>query len=131
MAIEEVRSARILLAGAGHVGLRFLELILLKRDALRTARGLDLVLVGVADSSGVAMCPEGLDAGAVIALKSAGRGVAEYPAWGLPGHGVRDGGNGRCRYLPRGLAGQPPRWAAGAGVDRGCAGTRDACRPRQ
>ena len=88
MAIEEVRSARILLAGAGHVGLRFLELILLKRDAVRTARGLDLVLVGVADSSGVAMCPEGLDAGAVIALKSAGRGVAEYPAWGLPGHTV-------------------------------------------
>jgi len=90
MAIEEVRSARILLAGAGHVGLRFLELILLKRDALRTARGLDLVLVGVADSSGVAMCPEGLDAGAVIALKSAGRGVAEHPAWGLPGHTVRE-----------------------------------------
>ncbi len=72
------------------MGRRFLELIQLKRDAIRAARGLDLVLVGVADSSGVAVCPHGLDAATLIALKRAGRGVAECPAAGLPGCTVRE-----------------------------------------
>jgi homoserine dehydrogenase len=79
------KQVRFLLAGVGNVGRRFLELMLLKRDALRIVHGLEFSLVGVADSSGVALCPEGLDPATVIGLKAGGGAVAEYPGWGRPG----------------------------------------------
>jgi homoserine dehydrogenase len=85
MATQTVRQARLLLIGAGNVGRRFLELLALKAEWLRQARRLEFVLVGVADSSGVALCADGLDAQVLIDLKLAGRGVASNPAWGRPG----------------------------------------------
>lgn len=85
MATAKTRQVRILLAGVGNVGRRFLELIVLKRDTLCTGRGLEFTLVGVADSSGVALCSHGLDPATVIDLKTRGRKVADYPGWGKPG----------------------------------------------
>jgi homoserine dehydrogenase len=85
MTEAEVRRVRILLVGAGNVGRRFLELLILKGTALRALRGLHLVPVGVADSSGAAVCPRGLDSGTLVDLKRSGRGAAEYPVWGRPG----------------------------------------------
>jgi len=90
MSRGEKQAVRILLSGAGNVGRRFLELILLKAGDIRAARGLDLVLVGVADSSGAAACADGLDARAVVALKMGGRGVAGYPACGMAGRTAQD-----------------------------------------
>jgi homoserine dehydrogenase len=85
MMAAATKQVRILLVGLGNVGRQFLELMLLKRDRLRTVYGLELSLVGVADSSGVALCPHGLDPLALTGLKAAGGTVAEYPGWGQPG----------------------------------------------
>jgi len=80
-----METVRLLLTGAGNVGRRFLELIVLKRDMLHDRLGLRLVLAGVADRSGVAVCPAGLDPRRVVELKLAGQGVAAYPRWGQAG----------------------------------------------
>ncbi|MGD2205792.1 MAG: homoserine dehydrogenase [Anaerolineae bacterium] len=80
-----MREVQLLLMGVGNVGRRFLTLLLRKRDTLRERLGLELVVVGVADTSGVALCPGGLDPQEIVNLKAAGRGVAEYPQWGQPG----------------------------------------------
>jgi len=52
-------------------------------DRLRQKLGLELVLVGVADSSGVAVNPDGLPLPEIMAYKAGGRSVAEYPRWGV------------------------------------------------
>jgi len=80
-----MKTIRFLLIGAGNVGRRFLELIALKRDTLCNRLGLDLVLAGVADRSGVAVCLDGLDPQRVVELKLNGQGVANYPLWGRAG----------------------------------------------
>jgi homoserine dehydrogenase len=79
------QKVRFLLIGVGNVGRRFLELLVRKRDTLRDRLGLELVLTGVADTSGVAICPTGLDPQQVVRLKAEGQGVAAYSQWGQPG----------------------------------------------
>jgi homoserine dehydrogenase len=74
----------LLLIGVGNVGRRFLELLVRKGDTLHDRLGLELILTGVADTSGVAICPTGLDPEQVVRLKVEGRGVAAYPHWGQP-----------------------------------------------
>ena len=76
---------RFLLLGVGNVGRRFLELVERKEQRLRALLGAELSLVGVADSGGAALCPEGLAPAQVIGLKTAGRSVAALPRWGRPG----------------------------------------------
>lgn len=85
-----MREVRFLLVGAGNVGRRFLELTIQKAGTLRRHLGLALVPVGVADSSGVALSSEGLDPARIVALKTSGRGVADYPGWGRRGVGPRE-----------------------------------------
>jgi homoserine dehydrogenase len=75
---------RLLVAGVGNVGRRFLELLALKQVPLRERQGLEFAVVGAADSSGAALCPAGLNLQVVIDLKAAGRSVAHYPGWGRP-----------------------------------------------
>lgn len=82
---EDLMQVRCLLIGLGNVGRRFLELVDRKRDTLELELGLELVVVGAADSSGAAVCPSGLDPRQVVQLKTKGQGVAEYPDWGQPG----------------------------------------------
>ena len=86
----DVKQVRYLLIGAGNVGRRFLGLVARKEQVLRERAGLALVLVGVADSSGIAANPEGLDLEWILALKAGGRGVAEIPDWGQPDVGALD-----------------------------------------
>jgi homoserine dehydrogenase len=64
------------------VGRRFLDLVDSKGLALREGLGLNLVLVGIADSSGVAANRDGLPIREIVKLKNAGQGVAEHPRWG-------------------------------------------------
>ncbi len=82
MAKDGVRQVRFLLIGVGNVGRRFLGLVESKGPVLRERLGLDLILVGVADSTGVAANPGGLPIPEVVTLKEQGRSVAEYPRWG-------------------------------------------------
>ena len=79
------RQVQLLLMGVGNVGRRFLELLVRKQDVLQNRLGLELTLTGVADTSGTAVCPSGLDPQRVVQFKSEGRGVAAYPRWGQPG----------------------------------------------
>jgi homoserine dehydrogenase len=81
----EARQVRFLLAGAGNVGRRFLELLPATHERLRSRLALSLVAVGVADRSGVALCPGGLDPEQLIDLKLRGHGVAAHPRWGRRG----------------------------------------------
>jgi homoserine dehydrogenase len=78
-------SVRLILIGVGNVGRRLLELIVRKRETLRERLGLELLLVGVADTSGAAHSAEGLDPQRIVEFKAAGRGVAAYLQWGRPG----------------------------------------------
>jgi homoserine dehydrogenase len=82
------QQVRFLLVGAGNVGRRFLELLVRKEDTLRDSLDLELIPVGVADTSGAAVCPAGLDLRDIVRLKSEGQGVAETPSWGRPGLGA-------------------------------------------
>jgi homoserine dehydrogenase len=84
MTTRSVQQVRLLLMGAGNVGRRFLDLLVRKQDTLRNRLGLELIVAGVADMSGAAVNPAGLDPQQIIDLKAAGRGVAEYPQWGQP-----------------------------------------------
>ncbi|UCC64981.1 MAG: homoserine dehydrogenase [Anaerolineae bacterium] len=85
-----MREVGFLLVGVGNVGRRFLEVIARKRDVLEGDLGLRLRFVGAADTSGIAVCSDGLDAGRVVGLKAQGRGVAAYPQWGRPGVSARE-----------------------------------------
>ncbi len=82
---DSVREVRFLLVGVGNVGRQFLNLLDAKGRTLRDRLALRLVPVGVADSSGIAGCAEGLDANVLVQLKAAGQGVAAYTRWGQPG----------------------------------------------
>jgi homoserine dehydrogenase len=83
--MTSVRKVKVLLIGAGNVGRRFLELVEAKKALLREQLGFELQLVGVSDTTGCAVCSEGLDASQIVAFKNDARGVADYPGWGRPG----------------------------------------------
>jgi homoserine dehydrogenase len=85
MAVEQVK---LVLIGVGNIGQRFLEILARKRDTLRARYGLELVLVGAADTSGAALAIKGLDPQQVLHLKREGQGVAAYPLLGRPGMGA-------------------------------------------
>jgi len=73
------------LIGAGNLGRRFARLIAEKRAEIRDCHGLDLRIVGVADSRGAAIDPTGLDGPAIAEIKERSGSVAELPGVGRPG----------------------------------------------
>lgn len=73
------------LIGLGNIGRNLLDVILHRRQHLMADYGLDLALVGAADSSGAAMAPEGLEMAAIRDLKLAGRGLGSESHIGRPG----------------------------------------------
>jgi len=79
-----MQQIRFLLIGVGNIGRRFVELLVHKQDTLRDRLGLELTLIGVADTSGIAVCPTGLDPQRIVRLKAEKRGVAVYERWGQP-----------------------------------------------
>jgi len=81
-----MRTVRFLLVGLGNLGRRFCQLLLDKDTFLRRRYGLDLCLVGAADSRGAAYDPVGgLDPAQVVRLKQAGGTIADYPGVGRRG----------------------------------------------
>jgi homoserine dehydrogenase len=78
-----MRTVRFLLVGLGNLGRRFCEILPQKDALLRRRYGLDLRLVGVADSQGAAYDPViGLDPAQVARIKRAGGTIADYPGVG-------------------------------------------------
>jgi homoserine dehydrogenase len=80
-----MHTVRFLLVGLGNLGRRFCEVLLEKDALLRRRYGLNLRLVGAADSRGAAYAPEGLDLDQVVELKQAGGTIAGYSGIGQQG----------------------------------------------
>jgi len=83
--VETVRIVRVVLIGVGNLGRRFAQVITDKHDDLLRRYGLDIRIVGVADSRGAAICPEGLDGAAIGTIKASGNSVGQLPGHGQPG----------------------------------------------
>jgi homoserine dehydrogenase len=79
------QTVRILLIGLGNLGWRFCDLLVEKRRQLKRRYDLKLLLVGAADSHGVAYNPRGLDPARVSAIKQSGGTIADLPSLGKPG----------------------------------------------
>jgi len=75
----------VLLIGVGNLGRRFAGLVATKHDELIGRYSLDIRLVGVADSRGAAIDPNGLDGAAIEHVKVTGGTVADLPTVGRPG----------------------------------------------
>lgn len=81
-----MQDVKLVLIGIGNLGSRFCRILDDKREHLRERCGLNLELVGAADSQGAAYDPvSGLDPVRIVELKSSGGSVAEYPSVGRPG----------------------------------------------
>jgi homoserine dehydrogenase len=76
---------RILLVGLGNLGRRFCDLLADKGPYVEARYSLHLLLVGAADSRGIAYDPDGLDTARVSAIKQAGGSIADFPGVGRPG----------------------------------------------
>ena len=79
---------RFTLTGIGNIGRTLLEVLHSRAQWLRERHDLELRAVGLADASGAAADPAGIDMGTVVALKKQGRGVATLPGVGRPGQGA-------------------------------------------
>lgn len=79
------RRVRLVLIGLGNVGRNLMSILVMKREALASRYGLDLAVVGAADTSGAALDQNGLDLPAIIRLKEQKTGVALYTPGGTPG----------------------------------------------
>ncbi len=73
-----------LLTGLGNVGLNFLRLLRDKEASLREQYGLELHVVGVADTSGILTDADGLDLERIIRHKEHKRGVGLLGQRGVP-----------------------------------------------
>lgn len=80
-----VRTVDVSLVGMGHVGRNVLRLLEEKRDRLRTDYGLDFRVIFAADSSGVAVNPEGFDVAELRRTKELGGHMDEMPGF-LPNY---------------------------------------------
>jgi homoserine dehydrogenase len=80
-----MHTVRFLLVGLGNLGRRLCEILLEKDALLRQYYGLNLRLVGAADSRGSAYAPGGLDPARVVEIKRAGESIADYARVGRPG----------------------------------------------
>ncbi len=75
-----MQQVRLVLVGLGNLGSRFCRILHEKREHIRQRHGLDLVLIGAADSRGAAYDPvNGLEPQQVVSLKSSGASIADYP----------------------------------------------------
>jgi homoserine dehydrogenase len=78
-------TVRILMVGLGNLGRRFCDLLVDRGPYLEARYGLRLLLVGVADSGGVAYDRDGLDPARLSQIKLAGGSAADYPGVGRRG----------------------------------------------
>src|SRR3954467_12294736 len=72
-----MRRLQCVLTGVGNIGRTFLQMLPARETLLRERYGLELHIVGLADSSGTAYRASGYAPADVVALKQSRRGVAE------------------------------------------------------
>ncbi|HQV70954.1 MAG TPA: hypothetical protein PLW39_11040 [Thermoflexales bacterium] len=74
-----MKTYRYVLIGLGNVGRNFLEMVHAREQKLRDEYGVELVCVGVADSTGCLSDANGLDVSAIASAKKTRRGVVLMP----------------------------------------------------
>lgn len=67
-----MKTYRYVLIGLGNVGRNFLEMVHAREQKLRDEYGVELVCVGVADSTGCLSDANGLDVSAIASAKKRG-----------------------------------------------------------
>jgi len=77
--LESRNVVRLVLIGFGAVHQQVARILLDKREDLGERYGLDLLVVGVADSGGAILQADGLDLAALLAHKQAGNSVCTFP----------------------------------------------------
>ena len=83
--VGSLKTIRVVLTGLGNVGRSLLSILESQEAILRERHGLEVIVVGGADSGGAAIDPSGLDGRALLSAKGAGHSVAGLPAVGRPG----------------------------------------------
>jgi homoserine dehydrogenase len=79
--MKKSREIKLALAGFGHVGRAFAELLLKKREWLHS-RELSLMVTGILNSKGGILDPEGIDLEKLISFVKTGKQLSEYPVGG-------------------------------------------------
>lgn len=78
----KIMNINVALLGCGTVGIKYLELIQNKKKDLKNKYGLNLSIVGVADSTGIAIDEAGLDIEQIIKVKTKQNKIGLYPKKG-------------------------------------------------
>ena len=76
---------RLILTGLGNVGRNMLRILDIQADLLREQYDVKLNVVGVADSTGAAVNPHGLNVVALHAIKANRNPISSLPMFGKPG----------------------------------------------
>jgi len=76
---------RICIIGFGSVGQGVARVFTMKKEIIKKDYGLDINLVAAADSSGAAICPDGLNPDLLLETKKVTGKVSEYPEYGVAG----------------------------------------------
>ena len=86
------KSTRLILHGLGNVNRRVLRILHDKHGLLHSRYQLRPSIVGAVDSQGAALDPQGLDPLEILALKAAGRSIADHSLGrpGMTGMGLLD-----------------------------------------
>ncbi len=85
-----MQTISFLLVGLGNLGRRLCQVLTQKQGDVQRRYGVDLRLVGAADSRGAAYDLNGLDVARIADLKAAGGSIADYPGLGRPGWPATD-----------------------------------------
>lgn len=80
-----METVRIVLSGLGNLGRRFVEIIADKNEEIRIRYDLDLLIVGAADSRGIAYDQTGLDPNEILRVKDEAGSISLYPRVGQSG----------------------------------------------
>ncbi|MGI5963758.1 MAG: hypothetical protein ACOX7N_08605 [Lawsonibacter sp.] len=80
-----MKRVKVVLIGIGNAGKPLCRLLVEQRQRLEDQCGVSFDLVGVSDSQGSAVAPQGIDPLQVLSIKETKRSVSELPEIGRPG----------------------------------------------
>ncbi|MGZ7109099.1 MAG: homoserine dehydrogenase [Methanobacterium sp.] len=76
---------KICILGFGAVGKGVAKVFSMKKDEIKEKYGVDLIISAVADTSGAAICDEGLVPDLLLDIKEKTGKISDYPEYGLSG----------------------------------------------
>lgn len=79
------QTVRILIGGMGNAGRPMIDLLTSERERISNDFGITFQIVGIADSKGAVVAPNGISSEAIAEIKASKGTVAELPELGHPG----------------------------------------------